>query len=140
MAPWTRYQLLDDSDEQTNIATSKRWLLESLQAAESISRAVSDRLQPLSDRFKQHPALWTTTVIAGAALLLVAIVVPVEVLASPSRSHGESASEDVLQYVDPLAGTGLGGAFNNSRGISLSFDANVLVRRACLCWSDPAIR
>ena len=137
MASWTRYQLLDNPDEGTNMTTRKRWLLESLQAVESFPRAVSQRLQPLSGRYKQHPTLWKTIITAGAILLLVAV--PVGVLASPPRSHGDSASEDVLQYVDPLAGTGLGGGFKKNRNNSLSLMANVLIRRARPCWSDPAI-
>jgi hypothetical protein len=120
MAPWTRYQLLDISEEQSNMGASKRWLLELLQAVESFPRAFGERLQPLSSRFKQYPALWKTTIIAGPALLLIAVLVGL--LASSSKFHGDFASDDVLQYVDPLAGTGLGGAFKRSRNTSLSFD------------------
>ena len=110
MAPWTRYQLLEISDEQPNVATSKQWLLELLQTVDSLPNAFSVRLQSLSDRFKQYPALWKTTIAVGATLLLVAV--PVGVVASSSKSDEDMASEDVLQYVDALAGTGLGGEFN----------------------------
>ena len=102
------------------MATSKRWLLELLQAVESFPRAFGERLQPLRSRFKQHPALWKTAIIAGPAILLIALLVGF--LASSSKFHGDFASEDVLQYVDPLAGTGLGGVFNKTRNSSLSFD------------------
>ena len=109
MAPWTRYQLVNGSEEQSNAPKSRRLFLEWPQALQSFSQVSGKRLQPLSSRYKQHPTLWKTSIIAGAALVLLAVLVGL--LAGSSQYDGGSADKDILQYVDPLIGTGLGGAY-----------------------------
>ncbi|EME48313.1 glycoside hydrolase family 92 protein [Dothistroma septosporum NZE10] len=98
---------LEELEEVTLAPNVKREFLESTQTTkrwpESGWRSLEDVRERWSTRLRPFCNLWTTCIILGVMLIVVLLLLVIKGFA------GSYPQEDVLQYIDPLIGTGPGG-------------------------------
>lgn len=145
MANLQSYKLLENGEDpaaepeeellESSVPVSKgrRRFLESLQSARTYFQYLEEQTEDFRKRLPEwlRPVcgLWPCLFVIAA--MLFALVIAMVMLGA---FGGYGAGEDVLQYIDPLIGTGPGGrksvkAFDMLHG-DLTFD------RTCVCWSE----